>query len=72
VAIRQQIGEIRFENWFAASRQTAVEGSSITVELPKLQTKASIDLDYLDLAGQAALAVGISGVKFAVSEAYPH
>lgn len=67
-AVRAEIGEIPFGNWFASSRQTARTESSIIVELPNAQTKTFIEMDYLGVLTRAVLETGIPQVEFAVRD----
>ena len=64
--IRRAIGEIPFTNWFQASRQTAYNGGSVTVELTDVQTKAYIETEYLDVVAYVSSTFGVSEVNFVV------
>jgi hypothetical protein len=64
--IRAEIGDIPFANWFASSRQTNREETTVTVELPSTQTREFIEMDYLNVIARAAQSCGILGVNFTV------
>jgi chromosomal replication initiation ATPase DnaA len=66
--IRAEIGEIPFANWFACSRQTDRDETSIAVEVPSAQTREFIEMDYLDVIAQLAQICRMLRVDFLVRD----
>jgi hypothetical protein len=64
--IRTLVGEIPFANWFEASRQIGVDGTTVTIAVPDEWTREYLESEYRNIIETATSAVGIGGVRVTI------